>query len=314
MKGVLYVALISLATLMGVREGQLLFGSPLGQVVGGLIGVLAAGIGIGVAKPLARFPLGTFLGAFGGLVLFWGIGKIIQGLLPLEIGGFLLLCLLVVGVTVGAKKGWELGMLLRRTEGTAAPKVLDTSAIIDGRIADICETGFLEGTILVPQFVLKELQYIADTPEPMRRARGRRGLDVLDKLQRGAKVPVRIIEEDFLEIKEVDQKLIELARRKGAKIVTTDYNLNKVAKLHGIEVLNVNELVNALRPVVLPGETLKVQVIREGKEPEQGVGYLEDGTMVVIEDGKKSIGQEVEITVTSVLQTPSGRIIFGREK
>lgn len=247
-------------------------------------------------------------------MLFWVTGKLIQGLLPLEVGGFLLLCLLVVGVTLGAKKGWELGMLLRRTEGAATPKVLDTSAIIDGRIADICETGFLEGTVLVPQFVLKELQYIADTPDPVRRARGRRGLDVLDRLQRGAKVPVRIIEEDFLEIKEVDQKLIELARRKGAKIITTDYNLNKVAKLHGIEVLNVNELVNALRPVVLPGETLKVQVIREGKEPEQGVGYLEDGTMVVIEDGKKSIGQEVEITVTSVLQTPSGRIIFGREK
>jgi len=314
MKGVLYVVLVSLVVLMGLKEGRLLFGCPWGEVVGGLMGMLAAGIGIGAARALARFPLGAFLGAFGGFSLFWVTGKLIEGLLPLEVGSFLFLCLLVVGVIVGAKKGGEVGMLLRRTEGTAVPKVLDTSAIIDGRIADICETGFLEGTILVPQFVLKELQYIADTPDPVRRARGRRGLDVLDRLQRGAKVPVRIIEEDFLEIKEVDQKLIELARRKGAKIVTTDYNLNKVAKLHGIEVLNVNELVNALRPVVLPGETLKVQVIREGKEPDQGVGYLEDGTMVVVEDGKKSIGQEVEITVTSVLQTPSGRIIFGREK
>lgn len=278
------------------------------------MGLLAGLLGLGVGQGISRVPLGSVLGGIGGLVIFWAVGKLAQGLYPEAYAPFFLLGLMVAGVVAGVRKGRDLATFFRRAESPAVPKVIDTSSIIDGRIADICETGFLEGPILIPQFVLRELQHIADQTDPLRRTRGRRGLDVLDRLQKTSKAPVRIIDEDYPEIKEVDQKLIELARRKGAKIITNDYNLNKVAKLHGIEVLNVNELAQALKPVVLPGESLKIQVIREGKEPEQGVGYLEDGTMVVVEDGKRLIGQEVEITVTSVLQTPSGRIIFGREK
>lgn len=300
--------------LAGALIGSEAFVLPWGWALGGGLGLLAGVLGLGLGQALSRVPLGSVLGGIGGLLVFWAIGRLAQGLYPEAFSDFFLLGLMVLGVVAGTKKGRELSALFKRVEAPAVPKVVDTSSIIDGRIADICETGFLEGPILIPQFVLRELQHIADQTDPMRRTRGRRGLDVLDRLQKSSKAPVRIIEEDYPEIREVDQKLIELARRKGAKIVTNDYNLNKVAKIHGIEVLNVNELAQALRPIVLPGESLRIQVIREGKEPDQGVGYLEDGTMVVVEDGKRFIGQEVEITVTSVLQTPSGRIIFGREK
>ena len=314
MRGLFYLFLLIVPALVGIREGMKLWPLPLGGILGGMLGLAAGALGIGLGQAVARVPLGSVAGGVGGLMVFWVLGKLFEDLYPPLTSGFFLMLLMVVGVMVGVRKGRELSVLFRRAEVPTVPKVLDTSAIIDGRIADICETGFLEGPILIPQFVLRELQYIADMTDPLRRARGRRGLDVLDRLQKHSKAPIRIIDEDYPEIKEVDQKLIELSRRKGAKIVTNDYNLNKVARLHGIEVLNVNELAQALRPVVLPGESLKVHVIREGKEPDQGVGYLEDGTMVVVEEGKKLIGQEVEITVTSVLQTSSGRIIFGKEK
>ncbi len=193
-------------------------------------------------------------------------------------------------------------------------KVLDTSVIIDGRVADLCETGFLEGPFLVPQFILNELQHIADSSDSLKRARGRRGLDILNKIQKMADLDVRVIEEDFPKVKEVDAKLVVLAKKVGGKIITNDLNLNKVAELQGMCVLNINELCNALRPVVLPGETIRVFVLKEGKEAGQGVAYLNDGTIIVVDNARRHIGRNVDVIVTSVLQTPAGRMIFTRLK
>lgn len=190
--------------------------------------------------------------------------------------------------------------------------LLDTSVIIDGRIADICKTGFLDGKFIVPRFVLKELQQIADSSDSLKRERGRRGLDILSKLQKNSNIDVKIHNEDFADIKEVDLKLVKLAKVLAAKIFTNDYNLNKVSEIQGIRVLNVNELANSLRPVVLPGEMLEIRLIKEGKEYNQGVGYLEDGTMVVVDNGRRMIGQNVNVAVASVLQTAAGRMIFAR--
>ncbi len=190
--------------------------------------------------------------------------------------------------------------------------LLDTSVIIDGRIADICKTGFLDGKFIVPRFVLKELQQIADSSDPLKRERGRRGLDILGKLQKSTNIDVKIHNDDFPDIKEVDLKLVKLAKVLSAKIFTNDYNLNKVSEIQGIRVLNVNELANALRPVVLPGEMLEIRLIKEGKEYNQGVGYLEDGTMVVVDNGRRLIGQNVNLVVGSVLQTAAGRMIFAK--
>lgn len=193
-------------------------------------------------------------------------------------------------------------------------KILDTSVIVDGRIADICKTGFIEGEIIIPRFVLKELQQVADSQDPLKRNRGRRGLDILNKIRKEKRVNVRIVDRDFPDVKDVDAKLIKLAKAIGARVITNDFNLNKIAELEGVEVLNINELSNALKPYVLPGEELRVQIIREGKETDQGVGYLDDGTMVVVEEGKKYINTVVDTVVTSVLQTPAGRMIFARLK
>jgi len=190
--------------------------------------------------------------------------------------------------------------------------ILDTSVIIDGRIADICNVKFLEGKFVVPRFVLKELQQVADSSDSLKRARGRRGMDILAKLQKNTNIDIKIHNEDFNDIKEVDAKIIKLAKVLGAKVFTNDYNLNKIAEIQGVSVLNVNELANALRPVVLPGEALEIRLIKEGKEYNQGVGYLEDGTMVVVDNGRRSIGQNVHVIVGSVLQTAAGRMIFGK--
>ena len=190
--------------------------------------------------------------------------------------------------------------------------LLDTSVIIDGRIADVCKTGFLDGKFIVPRFVLKELQQIADSSDSLKRERGRRGLDILGKLQKSQNIDIKIHNEDFADIKEVDLKLVKLAKVLDAKIFTNDYNLNKVSEIQGIRVLNINELSNALRPVVLPGEMLETRLIKEGKEYNQGVGYLEDGTMIVVDNGRRLIGQNVNVVVGSVLQTAAGRMIFGK--
>lgn len=193
-------------------------------------------------------------------------------------------------------------------------KILDTSVIIDGRIADICQTGFLEGTIVIPQFVLEELQHIADSSDALKRNRGRRGLDILNRIQKELAVKVEIYEGDFEEIQEVDSKLVKLAKIMDGIVVTNDFNLNKVCELQGVSVLNINDLANAVKPVVLPGEELSVQVIKDGKEHHQGVAYLDDGTMIVVEEGRDYIGEQIDVLVTSVLQTSAGRMIFAKPK
>jgi uncharacterized protein YacL len=231
---------------------------------------------------------------------------------------FILFLMTYVGLVVGANKGDLLNLsALGGIFGGERPpkksyKILDTSVIIDGRIADICETGFLDGILVAPHFVLRELQQVADSADTLKRNRGRRGLDILQRIQKMAGITVQLVENDYPAIREVDMKLIELAKEFDAKIVTNDFNLNKVAQLRGVEVLNINELANALKPVYLPGETMKVFILKEGKEFNQGIAYLDDGTMVVVDNARKMIGKTVESSVTSVLQTTAGKMIFGR--
>src|SRR5262245_31805660 len=230
---------------------------------------------------------------------------------------FVLIVLPYLGLVLGAKHGeWleppRLIGLFRSSGPLRRYRILDTSVIIDGRIADLCETGFVDGTLVVPQFVLKELQLVADSSDSLKRNRGRRGLDILQKIQKMGGVDVMISDADFPDVREVDLKLIELARTLPGKIVTNDFNLNKVAQLRGVDVLNVNELANSLKPVVLPGEAMKVFILKEGKEYNQGVAYLDDGTMVVVDNARKMIGKPIDMAVTSVLQTTAGKMIFGR--
>ncbi len=229
----------------------------------------------------------------------------------------MLLVLPYIGTVIGARKGeWlepaRLVGLFRAAGPQRRYKVLDTSVIIDGRIADICETGFIDGALVIPQFVLKELQLVADSADALKRNRGRRGLDILQKIQKMTGVEVVISDVDFPEVREVDLKLIELARSLQGKIVTNDFNLNKVAQLRGVDVLNINQLANSLKPVVLPGEIMKVFILKEGKEYNQGVAYLDDGTMVVVDNARRMISKTIDIVVTSVLQTTAGKMIFGR--
>jgi uncharacterized protein YacL len=266
--------------------------------------LLGIAIGIGTAS-LAFFAFEEMLGAFA---------------IPTQISPYIhviaFILLLYLGITLGVKKGLEADQAGRKfVKGSYENiKILDTSAIIDGRIADVAEAGFIEGIMIVPKFIIKELQYIADSPELIKRVRGRRGLDVLKRMQELPNVVVKITSHDFPKIKETDLKLVELAKKLKGVIITNDLNLNKVAGLHGVKVLNLNQLSNALKPVVLPGETMNIRVVKEGKEENQGVGYLEDGTMVVVDDAKKYLGKEIEVSVTSVLQTPTGRMIFSRVK
>jgi len=223
-----------------------------------------------------------------------------------------------VGLIVGANKGDLLnlaalgGIFGGEKQSKKSYKILDTSVIIDGRIADIAETGFLDGTIVTPQFVLRELQLVADSADSLKRNRGRRGLDILQRLQKVATLQIQIVEDDFPAVREVDLKLIELAKVYEGKIITNDFNLNKVAQLQGVQVLNINELANSLKPIVLPGETMRVFILKEGKEYNQGVAYLDDGTMVVVDNARKMIGKTIDVSVTSVLQTTAGKMIFGK--
>lgn len=262
------------------------------------------------------------LGTFAGVLLGWILGSVYQTIFTDDITTafiriFFLVIMPYIGFLVGSKKSeWLIPAHLLRffaeKKESRAYKILDTSVIIDGRISDICDTAFVEGTLLVPRFVLKELQLVADSADSIKRQRGRRGLDVLDHLQKSKQVDIVITELDFPDVMDVDSKLIELAKHMNAKIVTNDFNLNKVAQLQGIAVLNINELANALKPVVLPGETIRAFILKEGKEKDQGVAYLDDGTMVVVDNSRRMIGQTVEVTVTSVLQTTVGKMIFGR--
>jgi uncharacterized protein YacL len=268
------------------------------RLLGGLIGLV---IGIAVARGIET---GFFwLDTTNQLVEFFNT--------------FLLIVLPYLGLMLGVKHGeWLEPARVIAAFRAAGPerryKILDTSVIIDGRIADVCDTGFMDGTIVIPQFVLKELQLVADSGDSLKRNRGRRGLDILQRIQKMSGIEVMISDVDFPDIREVDLKLIELARTLQGKIVTNDFNLNKVAQLRGVAVLNVNELANSLKPVVLPGELMKVFILKEGKEYNQGVAYLDDGTMVVVDNARRMISKTIDIVVTSVLQTTAGKMIFGR--
>ena len=270
----------------------------LGSIIGGLLGI-SCGL---LFAYLLMLPLKLFLGEDVNLIYF--------GLMAVfGYGG------LLIGLSRG--KAISVAAIFRLFRGQGMEenlKILDTSVIIDGRIADVCETGFLEGVFILPQFILQELQHIADSSDTMKRARGRRGLDILHKIQKMSRITVRIVDEDFPKIKEVDAKLVALAKLLNAKVITNDFNLNKVAELQGVSVLNINELANSLKPVVLPGEAMKVFILKEGKEYNQGVAYLDDGTMVVVENARRLIGKNSDVTVTSVLQTTAGRMIFSKLK
>ncbi len=278
---------------------------------------------------IRRVPLKVFIGGLLGFVMGLLIAHLItvsmslmpfdQPLVNLSLRIVMSAIFGYLGVVLGIRKGQEFDLgKAKRVFMTPAEeanlKILDTSVIIDGRIADVCETGFVEGVFVLPQFILQELQHVADSSDPLKRAKGRRGLDILHRIQKMSGVEVRIVEEEFPKIREVDSKLIALAKQKGAKIITNDFNLNKVASLHGVIVLNINDLSNAVKPVVLPGETLRVFILKEGKEFGQGVAYLDDGTMIVVENARKYIGKNVEVSVTSVLQTTAGRMIFTKLK
>lgn len=268
--------------------------------------------------------IGSAFGSVLGIIGAYFISLIVGRALPQDQGTvsfvqiLVLLVMWYVGLVIGANKGDMLnlaalgGLFGGEKAGTQPFKILDTSVIIDGRIADIAETGFLDGILVIPQFVLRELQLVADSADSMKRNRGRRGLDILQRVQKIPTLNVQILEDDFPQVREVDMKLIELAKVYTCKIVTNDFNLNKVAQLHGVDVLNINELANALKPVVLPGELMRVFIIKEGKEYNQGVAYLDDGTMVVVDNAKRLISKTIDITVTSVLQTTAGKMIFGR--
>jgi uncharacterized protein YacL len=291
----------------------------------------AFGVGLGVLSVAFEWQLhntavthmlGAFIGGAAGLLLAKGLST---ALFWIDHGdqrvaflhSFILLVFPYLGLAIGGRKGeWlepaRLISLFRNAGPERHYKILDTSVIIDGRVADLCETGFLDGALVIPQFVLKELQLVADSSDSMKRNRGRRGLDILQKIQKMSGLEVVISDVDFPDAREVDLKLIELARSLRGKIVTNDFNLNKVAQLRGVDVLNINELANALKPVVLPGELMKVFVLKEGKEYNQGVAYLDDGTMVVVDNARKMISKTIDIVVTSVLQTTAGKMIFGR--
>jgi len=269
-------------------------------------------------KTLIGAAMGSILGIIGASLISLVIGRM-RVSLPVETFAQVMVLILMtyVGLVSGATKGEyidlsALGGIFSERGLRKFQKVLDTSVIIDGRISDICKTGFLEGTLVVPHFVLRELQQIADSADSIKRNRGRRGLDILEKIKGIPGVTVQVMEKDYPDVKEVDLKLIELAKELGGKIVTNDFNLNKVSQLRGVDVLNINELANALKPVVLPGETMKVFILKEGKEYNQGVAYLDDGTMVVVDNARRMIGKTIATQVTSVLQTTAGKMIFGR--
>jgi uncharacterized protein YacL len=272
-------------------------------------------------KTLIGAAVGSIMGIVGAFLIGSLISRQESPAVAAEVKTFLTLALTFfmayVGLMVGAAKGdylelSALGGILTDKASRRDLKILDTSVIIDGRIADVAETGFLTGSLIIPQFILRELQQVADSPDSSKRQRGRRGLDMLNRLQNNSSLDIQIVETDFPAVREVDLKLIELGKQLDAVIITNDFNLNKVSQLRGVSVLNINELANALKPVVLPGEAMRVFILKEGKEYNQGVAYLDDGTMVVVDNARRLIGKNADIAVTSVLQTTAGKMIFGR--
>ena len=297
-----------------------------------------AGAGVGVAlgfltilferiirkqhiKALIGGSIGLLIGLAASNLLTYGVLRDLLDEPYISLSIYILINILLgyLGLIIGSQKGVEFDPSDLKAGSTmantiASYKLLDTSVIIDGRIADVCETGFIEGVFLIPQFVLEELQYIADSADPLKRTRGRRGLDILKRMQKMTDIEVRVTDQDFPKIKSVDAKLVAFGKKLNAKVITNDFNLNKVAELQGVTVLNLNQLSNALKPVVIPGEFMKLKVIKEGSESNQGVAYLDDGTMVVVDNGKRLIGKTIDTVVTSVLQTTAGRMIFARPK
>ncbi len=300
------------------------------RILSAIFGAIIALVIIGFEMRTQRATLKTLIGAAIGSIL--GIlGAFLIGILisiqkveavPAQMQTFLTISLAFlmgyIGLMVGAAKGEFIdlsvlgGIFSDKNLPKRDYKILDTSVIIDGRIADVAETGFLGGTLIIPQFILTELQQVADSPDSSKRQRGRRGLDMLQRLRNNSQIDIQIVETDFPAVKEVDLKLIELGTQLEAVIVTNDFNLNKVSQLRGVSVLNINELANALKPVVLPGEAMRVFILKEGKEYNQGVAYLDDGTMVVVDNARRLIGKTADVAVTSVLQTTAGKMIFGR--
>ncbi|MFD2657912.1 MULTISPECIES: PIN/TRAM domain-containing protein [Gracilibacillus] len=343
-----YLYIPRLLELIGLAEGTWLTSNYIGPYVGLVLGAIILFIlSLWISDYIMRFfawieellmkaPVSDLLfGSLGiiiGLIIAYFLNDPIQSIdirvVSQVVPIFLSVLLAYFGFQVGFKRRDEFLNLftLPKKEKKKAltteeshpelpkPKILDTSVIIDGRIADICQTNFLEGTIIIPQFVLEELQHIADSSDALKRNRGRRGLDILNRIQKDLPINVEIYEGDFEEIQEVDSKLVKLAKVMNGIVVTNDFNLNKVCEFQKVPVLNINDLANAVKPIVLPGEELAVQVIKDGKEQNQGVAYLDDGTMIVVEEGKNYIGQNIEVVITSVLQTSAGRMIFAKPK
>lgn len=322
---IIRVLFILFSATIGYLAGPLLHFVPYAQFFGAFIGVLLSILvifGITWAKKneikiIISGAIGLLLGIIAANILSYTLIFKIFTADSSTVALYILINVLFayLGAGVGIIKGGEISLNLFKSKTTEVKieenyKILDTSVIIDGRIADLCETGFIEGIIVIPQFVLRELQHIADSSDSIKRTRGRRGLDILHKLQKQVGLEVEVVEIDFPKIKEVDSKLIALAQRNKGKIITNDFNLNKVAELQGVDVLNINQLANALKPVVLPGEVMNVRVLKEGKEEGQGVAYLDDGTMVVVDNARQYLGKNIDVSVTSVLQTTAGRMIF----
>ncbi|MBI3312059.1 MAG: PIN domain nuclease [Candidatus Omnitrophica bacterium] len=314
---------VGLSAVVGYQIGGFyLSGGAVGAAIGAGLALGLIGLEFSLKKVSSRGLSAAVFGLVFGLIL----ARLILSTMDFvqmgpDVGSPIRSAILVIfcyfGMTIALRGRDDFNIIipyvkLSRQDQREELVILDTSVVIDGRIADICQTRFIEGKLIVPRFVLKELQQIADSQDPIKRNRGRRGLDVLARVQKIPHVDVRIQEEDFTDVKEVDAKLVKLAKLVGGKILTNDFNLNKIAELQGVQVLNINELANALKPVVLPGEVMETRVIKEGKEYNQGVAYLDDGTMVVVEQGRHLIGQTVKVMVTSVLQTAAGRMIFAK--
>jgi uncharacterized protein YacL len=320
------ILLVLACSLSGLFIAHSYYGFPIaliGLFLGFMIALFVINIEEAIRKVSLRIIFGGVVGMIIGLLiaflLAYGLNFVSNIMEKQQVVPWIYTLLTGImaylGLLIGSKKIEEFSFFgLGQPKDSGDYRILDTSVIIDGRIADISDTGFLQGNLIVPRFVLDELQYIADSSDSIKRSRGRRGLDILNRMQRNVGINIEISDQDFPKLKGVDAKLVALAKKINAKIVTNDFNLNKVAELQGIRILNVNELANALKPVVLPGETMTVKIIKEGKETGQGVAYLDDGTMIIVDNAQKHQGSNVEVLVTSVLQTTAGRMIFSELK
>jgi len=316
------ILFVIVSVIIGYQMGDVRGAGMIGGTVGTVASLVLIFLEIGMRRVSVRGLSSTVFGLVLGLIM----SKVVSdafSLIPLapeehvQLRVILTLVFCYLGMVIGLRGKDEFNVIipyvrLRRQDQTEGVIVLDTSAIIDGRIVDVLKTKFMEGKIIMPKFVLKELQQIADSTDPVKRQRGRRGLDILHTIQKEIGQDIALHDEEFPEVQEVDAKLVKLAKLLEAKILTVDFNLNRVASLQGVKVLNINDLANSLKPMVFPGEEMRVKLIKEGKEHNQAVGYLDDGTMIVVEDGRRIIGQEVKVVVTSVLQTQAGRMIFAK--